>query len=162
MSYGSPSWSGSSSIDQAICGIGAGVVSTFCMQPLDLIKVKFQVSTASTRVGIWKSLIDIVQKDGLSGLYRGLGVNMTGNAASWGFYFLWYTMLKDRASANDPSVNLSAGQHLIASAESGIITAFITNPLWVVKTRMFTSSRANKAAYRSVFGAHIGHQLHRS
>ena len=29
-------------------------------------------------------------------------------------------MLKDRASANDPSVNLSAGQHLIASAESGM------------------------------------------
>ena len=60
------------------------------MQPLDLLKVKFQVSTASSRQSIYASLKDIVKADGFTGLYRGLGVNMLGNSASWGFYFLWY------------------------------------------------------------------------
>lgn len=59
------------------------------MQPLDLLKVKFQVATGSRSLGIYRSLSSIVQKDGLTGLYRGIGVNMVGNAASWGFYFLW-------------------------------------------------------------------------
>jgi len=152
MSHGSPpSWSGSASIDQAICGIGAGIVSTFCMQPLDLLKVKFQVATASKSLGIYQSLSNIVNKDGLTGLYRGIGVNMVGNAASWGLYFLWYTMLKERAGSNEPGVKLNAGQHLLCSAESGIITAFMTNPLWVIKTRMFTTSRSDKKAYRNIF-----------
>lgn len=38
----------SSAVDQMVCGIGAGVVSTLCMHPLDLLKVKFQVATAAT------------------------------------------------------------------------------------------------------------------
>ena len=75
--------------DQAICGIGAGIASTFCMQPLDLLKVKFQVATGNKRLGIRSALRDIVRKDGLAGLYRGIGVNMLGNSASWGLYFLW-------------------------------------------------------------------------
>ena len=52
-----------------------------------------------------------------------------------------YTLIKARMAGDDPSVRLNAGQHLLASASSGVITAFMTNPLWVVKTRMFTSSR---------------------
>lgn len=49
-------------------------------------------------------------------------------------------------------MQLNAGQHLLASATSGVITAFITNPLWVVKTRMYTTSKKGTAAYRSTLG----------
>lgn len=104
-------------IDQSVAGLGAGIISTLCMHPLDLIKVKFQVATgpsASTGassstiaigdvkgkgreavrgVGIgkemWTSLTDIAKRDGLKGLYRGLTPNLVGNATSWGLYFLW-------------------------------------------------------------------------
>ena len=60
-----------------------------CMHPLDLLKVKFQVSTASKGNGIVGSLKAIIRNDGLLGLYRGLSPNLLGNASSWGFYFLW-------------------------------------------------------------------------
>ena len=83
-------------------------------------------------------------------------------------------MIKARKDGGDPSVKLGAGQHLLASAESGIcdltrsrdgnvkltttcsagiITAVMTNPLWVVKTRMFTSTPGSPGAYKNVFRA---------
>ncbi|KAJ1021596.1 hypothetical protein NDA16_003734 [Ustilago loliicola] len=194
-------------LDHAFGGIAAGAVATICMNPLDLIKTKYQVDTSkprplsfhqraaalasdatstssdikgkaravdlasasgtsrnvSVRPG-WKyyatggrigndmigALNDIVKADGWKGLYRGLSPNVAGNSASWGLYFLWYTMIKERMSASDSNQDpatgapkkLSAGQHLLAASESGAITALMTNPIWVVKTRMFTTPRS--------------------
>jgi solute carrier family 25 (mitochondrial folate transporter), member 32 len=64
-----------------------------CMNPLDLLKVKFQVSTrapsgSGVGRGIWLALRDIHASEGWRGLYRGLGPNVAGNASSWGLYFL--------------------------------------------------------------------------
>ncbi|KAM0745738.1 putative flavin-adenine dinucleotide transporter [Meredithblackwellia eburnea MCA 4105] len=151
-----PSFFPTYALDQAFCGIGAGIVSTFVMHPLDLVKVRFQVATASNaRQGIlreiWNAVADIGRQEGVKGMYRGLTPNLVGNASSWGLYFLWYTMIKARKDGGDPSVKLSAGQHLLASAESGVITAVMTNPLWVVKTRMFTTSPGSPNAYKNVF-----------
>ncbi|SGY78744.1 BQ5605_C008g04934 [Microbotryum silenes-dioicae] len=184
-----PSYFPTYALDQAFCGIGAGIVSTLCMQPLDLLKVQFQVATttatppsapvASPAPGgpqagvvasmapvktmaraslghqsIWNGLTTIVkERDGIKGLYRGITPNLVGNATSWGLYFLWYTMLKNRAmekSQAGGASTLSPAQHLLASAESGVITAVMTNPLWVVKTRMFTTSASQQTAYKGV------------
>lgn len=67
---------------------------------------------------------------------------------------LRYTKIKDYMANGDPDAKLSAGRHLLASAESGAITAVMTNPLWVVKTRMFTSRKGGEGAYRDVFGTY--------
>lgn len=78
--------------DHAIAGTGAGVVAVLCMHPLDLLKIKFQVSTSKPEKGvgsrIYTSLRDIYQTRGVKGLYRGVGPNIAGNASSWGLYFL--------------------------------------------------------------------------
>ncbi|GJN89704.1 hypothetical protein Rhopal_002691-T1 [Rhodotorula paludigena] len=148
-----PAVFGSVALDQAVAGVGAGIVSTCAMQPLDLLKVQLQVSTAKKTRGtlahMYASLGDIVRQGGARALYRGLTPNLVGNASSWGFYFLWYTMLKARMDGGKGH-KLNAGQHLLASATSGVITAVITNPLWVVKTRMFTTTASQSQAYRGV------------
>ncbi|PLW08814.1 hypothetical protein PCANC_25969 [Puccinia coronata f. sp. avenae] len=156
---------GTPAIDQAVCGIGAGCVSVLCMHPLDLLKVQLQVSstpslplsrsspsTPARGFTLLSSLRTIAKEDGFSGLYRGLTPNIVGNAASWGFYFMWYSMIKDRMSTDSEgrNIKLSASQHLFASASSGFVTAMITNPLWVVKTRMFTSRAEDTGAYRNL------------
>jgi len=33
-------------------------------------------------------------------------------------------------------MQLSPGAHMLAAAEAGLITLFLTNPIWVVKTRL--------------------------
>lgn len=166
-------------LDHAFAGIIAGAVATVCMNPLDLVKVQFQVDTntrrpspssssssSSNSTSRWQSfarkatggdvlrdmseaLRIIIRRDGYSGLYRGLSPNVVGNSASWGFYFLWYTMIKEymAAPSTDGGKNkvLSPGQHLLAASESGAITALMTNPIWVVKTRMFTTTRSGES-----------------
>jgi solute carrier family 25 folate transporter 32 len=78
--------------DHAAAGLGAGVVAVLCMHPLDLLKVKLQVSTAKPQGGIgkqiWHTLRGIQAEQGWRGLYRGVGPNIAGNASSWGLYFL--------------------------------------------------------------------------
>lgn len=155
-------------LDHAVSGIVAGAVATVCMNPLDLIKVQFQVDTSSSkkrqahpsrmaRIGrlatggdvsrdMVAALRGIIQRDGWLGLYRGLSPNVVGNSASWGLYFLWYTMIKEHMTKAHNGEKLSPGQHLLAASESGAITALMTNPIWVVKTRMFTTSRSGLAA----------------
>ncbi|EPQ27244.1 uncharacterized protein PFL1_05167 [Pseudozyma flocculosa PF-1] len=210
-------------IDHAFAGIAAGAAATVCMNPLDLIKTKFQVDTTKPRslrfrasdvagasvkgkeralpgatpsqatlaggartakgwryyalggkVGhdMISALNDIVRTDGWKGLYRGLSPNVVGNSASWGLYFLWYTMIKDYMAGDLPTgldsdgqkQQLSAGQHLLAASESGAVTALMTNPIWVVKTRMFTtpaSSLANATTSAATDGGRAAPEVYR-
>lgn len=75
-----------------MAGLGAGIVNTLCMNPLDMLKVKFQVATSNPRGNagsqIYYALKDIQQQYGWRGLYRGVVPNIAGNASSWGLYFL--------------------------------------------------------------------------
>jgi len=150
-----PSFFPTAALDHAAAGIGAGVATVLCMNPLDLLKVKFQVTTKSPRgtpgKHIWYSLRDIQQSQGWKGLYRGVIPNIAGNASSWGFYFLFYNMLKKRASGGDVTQTLSAGSYLLCSAQASAVTAVITNPLWLVRVRMFTSRADSPSAYRGLW-----------
>ncbi|OSX60487.1 hypothetical protein POSPLADRAFT_1148334 [Postia placenta MAD-698-R-SB12] len=150
-----PSFFPTPAIDHAFAGLGAGVVAVLCMHPLDLLKVKLQVATDKPRGGIgrqiWLSLKEIKEQQGWRGLYRGVSPNIAGNAASWGFYFLFYNMLKNRAAGGDPNFKLSPGSYLLCSAEASAVTAIMTNPLWVVKVRMFTTRAGSPDSYRGLW-----------
>ncbi|KAI9433174.1 mitochondrial carrier domain-containing protein, partial [Lactarius indigo] len=141
-----PSFFPTHAIDHAFAGIGAGTVAVLCMNPLDLLKVKFQVSTRGPEGGIgrgiWYVLRDIRASEGWRGLYRGLSPNITGNASSWGLYFLFYNQLKRRATVNAPD--------LLFSAEASAVTAILTTPIWVVKVRTFTAPANSPAAHRGL------------
>ncbi|KAI0786496.1 mitochondrial carrier domain-containing protein [Abortiporus biennis] len=150
-----PSFFPTPAIDHAFAGIGAGIVAVLCMHPLDLLKVKYQVATKSPSGGvgkaIWNSLKSIKENEGWRGLYRGVGPNIAGNASSWGLYFLFYNMLKARASNGDPNYKMSPGTYLLCSAEASAVTAIMTNPIWVVKVRMFTTRADSPNAYRGLW-----------
>ncbi|KAF8314594.1 mitochondrial FAD carrier protein [Cantharellus anzutake] len=150
-----PSFFPTPALDHSFAGITAGTVAVCCVHPLDLLKIKFQVSTSpppgnsNPLKQIYNSLTGIKRDSGWKGLYRGIGSNVAGNAAGWGLYFWLYTIIKGRL-ATDGSEKLTSGDYLLASAEASAITAVLTNPLWVVKVRMFTTRADAPDAYRSV------------
>lgn len=67
-----------------------------------------------------------------------------------GFIFYYrYSMIKKYMS-KDNEGRLSPVQHLTASAEAGALTALIANPLWVIKTRMCTTTHNSPQAYKGL------------
>lgn len=124
-------------------GVSGGVVSTVILHPLDLIKIRFQVSEgahiATDRPqyrGVVNAFSTITKNEGIRGLYQGVTPNVWGAGASWGLYFLFYNCLKQRKQEKEGITTLSPGQHMLAAAEAGVFTLAITNPIWVAKTRL--------------------------
>lgn len=109
--------------------------------PLDVLKTRLQVqSKAATHYGgISGGLAKIVRDEGFKGLYRGLSPTLFALLPNWAVYFSVYERLKiSIGSRVSPENSQSAGVHMAAAAGAGAATMLITNPIWVVKTRIQT------------------------
>ncbi len=75
----------------------------------------------------------------MRGLYRGLTPTLFALLPNWAVYFTVYERLKASIGGRvHPSHANSPGVHMAAAAGAGACTMLVTNPLWVVKTRLQT------------------------
>ncbi|NWI64853.1 S2536 protein, partial [Todus mexicanus] len=141
------------------CGGTAGAILT-C--PLEVVKTRLQSSQLTLRSlclseiqlpgmsvrlvnptppspGVLKLLRAILEKEGMRSLFRGLGPNLAGVAPSRAIYFAAYSGAKERL--NDVFVPESKKVHMLSAACAGIASATLTNPIWLVKTRMQLEAR---------------------
>ncbi|KAJ5302042.1 hypothetical protein N7508_006905 [Penicillium antarcticum] len=163
----------SSSAVETLAGFTAGIVSTLSLHPLDLVKTRLQGKLFSTldpmmRL-IWTSSVDrssssrlgnslrIIREishheGGFAAFYRGLAPNLVGNSTSWALYFLCYSSLKDALRTYRQRSNhmLASSDYFLASGSAGAITAILTNPIWVIKTRMLSTGSHVPGAYSSL------------
>jgi len=119
-----------------------------------VLKTRLQVQRIGSgeRVGIAGGLAGIVRAEGPAGLYRGLGPTLVALLPNWAVYFTVYGRLKETLAARavarceaeglppPPMHGASAYVHMAAAAGAGVATLTVTNPLWVVKTRMQTQN----------------------
>jgi hypothetical protein len=91
----------------------------------------------------------IVRASGVSGLYGGLPASLFGSAVAWASFFYTYGWAKDRVrTAYAYGVDaLSAGWHLACATGAGVATCLVTNPIWVIKTRMQTQTTPAQSHY---------------
>lgn len=94
--------------------------------------------------------------------------NLVGNSTSWAIYFLLYDIAKRSASTlHGGSIGLTYADYFLASGTAGMVarvrstivlliisltgifTAIITNPIWVLKTRLLSTPAGHSAAYTS-------------
>ncbi|EUB63066.1 Mitochondrial folate transporter/carrier [Echinococcus granulosus] len=141
--------------EQMAAGLTSGAVTTAILHPLELAKIRLQVNEGYGAVKIRPvsshfvgTLREIYRVKGFPGLYQGAAPNLMGNAVSWGLYFLFYGALKNYAQDGDESKMLGSGEYLALAGVSGAVVLWLTNPIWVAKTRMCLQYETLGASYR--------------
>lgn len=140
--HGANSWG---FLYNAGAGAAAGTFAATFVCPLDVVKTRLQVH-GPPKLGrsnikgcvIAGSLEQILQKEGLRGMYRGLSPTVLALLPTWAVYFTTYEQLKGLLCSNDTNHQLSIVSNVIAASGAGAATTIATNPLWVVKTRLQT------------------------
>jgi adenine nucleotide transporter 17 len=91
-----------------------------------------------------------VQREGVTGLYAGLDSALFGISVTNFVYYYWYEWTraafeKAAIKAGRASKRLTTVESMIAGAIAGSATVMLTNPIWVVNTRMTTRKRAKES-----------------
>eukprot|EP01027_Heterolobosea_sp_BB2_P012186 GEZU01017680.1.p1 GENE.GEZU01017680.1~~GEZU01017680.1.p1 ORF type:complete len:319 (-),score=53.64 GEZU01017680.1:15-971(-) len=150
----------------------AGCVGATVTMPFDVVKTRLQASnklqtikSAQSEVFFTRtflSLKNIFAREGMHGLFRGLGPNLVGIIPSRSIYFWTYNATKEsiphdalHVSKDNPII------HIAAATSAGVMTATTMNPLWLVKTRVqlqeYQGHGAKTAASQATNGYYTGY-----
>lgn len=113
----------------------AAAISAVSTQPLEVLKIRLQTNVLARR-NIFANLRHIFRSEGVGGLYRGLLPTLGSVVPSISIYFTLYNSIKAQfgCPSGEPVRDIA-----VQSASAGLAssaTAAITNPLWLVKTRL--------------------------
>ncbi|XP_076233562.1 mitochondrial glycine transporter [Calliopsis andreniformis] len=119
-----------------LAGSVSGTFSTILFQPLDLIKTRLQskvnLNLDSPRNGTVGTVIHIIKKENVFGLWRGMAPSITRVVPSVGLYFSSIHWLKHALDLKDPLAPTEA--MLLGITARSMSGAFVI-PITVVKTR---------------------------
>lgn len=124
-------------LSRFLSGGAAGTVASCITNPLEVIKTQLQSSNTELikakghPIEIAKR---IFQQDGVPGFFRGLPPTLVGIIPSRSAYFYAYQRTKKFLSPKLPEG--SPGNALVAGFLAGITGNTLTNPIWMVRTRM--------------------------
>ncbi|KAI0134400.1 mitochondrial carrier domain-containing protein [Xylariales sp. AK1849] len=142
----------------AVGGFTSGVVTC----PLDVIKTKLQAQggflpiNKGRHVGhhkVYEGLMGtarvIWKEEGIRGMYRGLGPIILGYLPTWAVWFTVYNKSKEFLAEHQVqnTVVINFWSSIVAGASSTIVT----NPIWVIKTRLMSQSSRGYNREMSVF-----------
>lgn len=137
----------SDNVAHAISGAAGGMVSMALTYPLVTVSTRAQVTAKKAQAQASSSkqtgssaLMDIVKEEGIGGLYSGIESALFGIGVTNGVYYYWYELVK--AFLDPTSRGMSTAESMTAGAIAGSATTLITNPIWVLNTRMTVAKNA--------------------
>ncbi|KAL3579057.1 hypothetical protein D5086_020561 [Populus alba] len=149
----------SDALINGLAGAGGGIIAQLITYPLQTVNTRQQterdVKKAKRKHGTLAQMCQVVKNEGWGRLYSGLAPSIVGTACSQGVYYYFYQIFRDRAEAiarenksngiGDGSVGMLSS--LVVAALAGCTQmCCLTNPIWVVVTRMQTHTKnSNKS-----------------
>eukprot|EP00051_Salpingoeca_urceolata_P006804 m.90041 g.90041 ORF g.90041 m.90041 type:complete len:335 (+) comp14991_c0_seq1:358-1362(+) len=146
----------------AIAGGLGGTAGALLTNPVEVVKTRLQsagfdwrsqpqvanprLPSALLRINTIRCLHDIVVREGGRGLWRGVGANLIGIVPSRSLYFATYSTCKRRLTRWNQG-HESPLVHLGAAGCASFSVSTLTNPLWVVKTRVQLETGVMGAAH---------------
>jgi solute carrier family 25 (peroxisomal adenine nucleotide transporter), member 17 len=135
-------------VAHALSGAGGGILSTVVTYPLITLSTRAQTESARSlkeddlpgpskgkrkKVTAVDAARQIIRREGISGLYSGLESALFGISIT---NFVYYYFYEGTKTFYPKDRNLTTFQTMAAGAIAGSATVLITNPIWVVNTRM--------------------------
>lgn len=143
----------------AIAGALAGTLSGIVVCPLDVIKTRLQAQGAfdkqrgSLKGGFTRTMDSIVKHDGVRGLYRGVIPIILGYSPTWMIYFAVYEKSKYLLSTVPQLDPYPFFSHCLSALGAGAASTTLTNPIWVVKTRLMSQGPNTSWHYKGTWDA---------
>ncbi|KAF8529124.1 mitochondrial carrier [Hysterangium stoloniferum] len=144
-----------SSIIHAAAGAAGGIVAMTATYPLIFISTRAAVETKKEHKTAVQAVVDIIQREGLVGLYAGLSSSLLGIAVTNGVYYYFYERTREAILAAPARANRSKALTTLESMLSGLIagstaTTLISNPVWVVQVTQATQTMPSESTESSI------------
>ncbi|KAK2600102.1 hypothetical protein QQS21_005188 [Conoideocrella luteorostrata] len=137
-------------VAHALAGAGGGILSMVLTYPLITLSTRAQVESKKAESKFIDAVQRIVAREGVAGLYSGINSALFGISVTNFVYYYWYEWTraffeKAAATAGRANKKLTTVESMIAGAIAGSATVIITNPIWVVNTRVTTRQKNTEA-----------------
>lgn len=131
----------SDSAIHSIAGATGGILAMTATYPLTFLSTRAAVETKNEQRS---TIIDIIKREGVPGLYSGLNSSLLGIAVTNGVYYYFYersreTILRSRTGGKC----LSTLESMLAGLIAGSATTVISNPIWVIQTAQAVRTLGN-------------------
>ncbi|KAI9642975.1 hypothetical protein NHQ30_008709 [Ciborinia camelliae] len=151
------------SFRRLICGGAAGITSVFFTYPLDIVRTRLSIQSASFAAlgqhgnklpGMFATLKTMYKTEGgVLALYRGIIPTVAGVAPYVGLNFMTYELVRKHFTPEGDK-NPSAGRKLAAGAISGAVAQTCTYPFDVLRRRFQINTMSGMGyQYKSIFDA---------
>lgn len=137
-------------VAHALAGAGGGILSMVLTYPLITLSTRAQVESKRAETKFADAVKNIIAREGVPGLYSGINSALFGISVTNFVYYYWYEWTRaffEKAArrAGRASQKLTTIESMMAGALAGSATVIITNPIWVVNTRVTTRKRSTDA-----------------
>ncbi|PTB47234.1 hypothetical protein M441DRAFT_128579 [Trichoderma asperellum CBS 433.97] len=150
-------------VARLVCGGLAGITSVFLTYPLDIVRTRLSIQSASFAElgarpeklpGMWATMVSMYKTEGgVSALYRGIIPTVAGVAPYVGLNFMVYESIR-QAFTPEGDKNPSALRKLLAGAISGAVAQTCTYPFDVLRRRFQINTMSGMGyQYKSITDA---------
>ncbi|EIW61383.1 mitochondrial carrier [Trametes versicolor FP-101664 SS1] len=137
----------SDSVIHALAGAAGGIVAMSATYPLIFLSTRAAVETRKEQKTTHEAVLDIINREGILGLYSGLSSSLLGVAVTNGVYYYFYERSRGVVlSARAGSKGLNTLESMLVGLIAGSATTIISNPIWVVQTTQAVYSMNQESA----------------
>ncbi|MCJ1257306.1 hypothetical protein MMC24_005131 [Lignoscripta atroalba] len=153
-----------SPLQRLVCGGAAGITSVTVTYPLDIVRTRLSIQSASFAAlgeasrkklpGMWETMGTMYRTEGgISALYRGIVPTVAGVAPYVGLNFMTYESVRNYLTPEGEK-NPSAIRKLAAGAVSGAVAQTCTYPFDVLRRRFQINTMSGLGyQYKSIWDA---------
>jgi len=102
--------------------------------PLIFLSTRAAVESKKNNKTTYQAVLDVLNSEGLAGLYSGLSGSLLGIAVTNFVYYGFYEKSREVILRSRPGKGLGTGESILAGFIAGSATTVLSNPIWVVQT----------------------------